>query len=52
MALGLPTWMPMLALTGQAHRWEPRRLRLRLFSTAAHVITDALQRLTALPSPG
>lgn len=60
----------MLALTGQARRWEPRRLRLRLFSAAAQlvttgrrctlrfarpwtgVITDALQRLTALPNPG
>jgi hypothetical protein len=52
MALDLLAWMLMLALTGQARRWEPRRLRLRLFSKAAHVITDALQRLTALPSPG
>jgi hypothetical protein len=71
-ALDLLAWMPLLALTGQARRWEPRRLRLRLFSAAAQlvttgrrrilrltrhwpwssVITDALQRLTALPNPG
>jgi hypothetical protein len=27
-ALGLLAWMPMLALTGTARRWEPERLRL------------------------
>ncbi len=31
-ALDLLAWMPMLALTGQARLWEPRRLRLRLFT--------------------
>ncbi|MFF3256080.1 IS1380 family transposase [Actinacidiphila glaucinigra] len=71
-ALDLLAWMPMLALTGDVRRWEPRRLRLRLFSTAAQlvttgrrrilrlaahwpwtgVITEALQRLAALPNPG
>ncbi|MDX3075762.1 IS1380 family transposase [Streptomyces sp. MI02-7b] len=71
-ALDLLAWMPMLALTGDVRRWEPRRLRLRLFSTAAQlvttgrrrilrlaahcpwtgVITDALERLAALPNPG
>ncbi len=61
----------MLALTGNARLWEPRRLRLRLFSTAARLvttsrrylrlakrwpwtdlITNALDRLHALPNPG
>ncbi|OIJ96308.1 IS1380 family transposase [Streptomyces monashensis] len=71
-ALDLLAWMPLLALTGKARLWEPRRLRLRLFSTAAQlittgrrrilrlarhwpwtdVITDALDRLHALPNPG
>ncbi|MFC9914991.1 IS1380 family transposase [Streptomyces sp. NPDC127197] len=71
-ALELLAWMPMLALTGKARLWEPRRLRLRLFSAAAQlvttgrrqilrlakhwpwtdVITDALNRLQALPNPG
>jgi hypothetical protein len=71
-ALDLLAWMPMLALTGAARLWEPRRLRLRLFSAAAQlvtngrrrllrlakhwpwtgVITDALDRLEALPNPG
>jgi len=38
-ALDLLAWMPMLALTGNARRWEPKRLRLRLFSAAARLIT-------------
>lgn len=29
----------MLALTGEPRRWEPRRLRLRLFSAAAQLVT-------------
>ncbi|WP_331732232.1 IS1380 family transposase (plasmid) [Streptomyces avidinii] len=71
-ALDLLAWMPMLALTGKTRRWEPRRLRLRLFSAAAQlvttarrrhlrfarhwpwtdIITNAIQRLDALPNPG
>ncbi|WP_405719940.1 IS1380 family transposase [Streptomyces sp. NBC_01537] len=71
-ALDLLAWMPMLALTGQTRRWEPRRLRLRLFSAAAQLvttarrrhlrfaahwpwtdlITNAIERLHALPNPG
>ena len=70
-ALDLLAWRPLLALTGQARLWEPRRPWLRLFSAAAQlvttgrrrilrlaehwpwtsVITDALQRLAALPNP-
>ncbi|MFD9150338.1 IS1380 family transposase [Streptomyces diastaticus] len=72
LALDLLAWLPMLALTGKPRLWEPRRLRLRLFSAAAQlvttarrrhlrfthhwpwtdVITDAIQRLDALPNPG
>ncbi|MFH9073768.1 IS1380 family transposase [Streptomyces alboflavus] len=71
-ALDLLAWMPMLALAGPARLWEPKRLRLRLFSIAAqlvatgrrrilrlakhwpwtNLITDAVARLEALPSPG
>lgn len=29
----------MLALTGTARRWEPRRMRLRLFSAFAQLVT-------------
>jgi hypothetical protein len=28
----------MLALTGPARRWEPKKLRLRLFSTAGRIV--------------
>jgi Transposase DDE domain group 1 len=43
-ALDLLAWMPMLALSGQTRRWEPRRLRLRLFSAAAQIVTTARRR--------
>jgi hypothetical protein len=36
--------MPMLALTGQARNWEPKRLRLRLFSAAARLVTTGRRR--------
>ncbi|MEU0187084.1 IS1380 family transposase [Streptomyces sp. NPDC006207] len=39
LALDLLAWMPMLALTGEARRWEPKRLRLRLFSAAGQLAT-------------
>ncbi|MGW7612496.1 IS1380 family transposase [Streptomyces sp. NPDC054766] len=38
LALDLLAWMPMLALTGQTRRWEPKKLRLRLFSAAAQLV--------------
>jgi hypothetical protein len=44
LALDLLAWMPMLALTGKTRRWEPRRLRLRLFSAAAQIVTTARRR--------
>ena len=28
----------MLALTGPARRWEPKRLRLRIFSVAGRIV--------------
>lgn len=38
LACELIAWMQMLALTGhQARRWEPKRLRLRLFSIAGRL---------------
>ena len=33
----LLAWMAMLALTGTSRRWEPKRLRLRLFSAAGRL---------------
>ena len=37
MACELTAWMQMLALDGPARRWEPKRLRLRLFSAAGRL---------------
>ena len=31
-------WMPMLALDGPARAWEPKRLRLRLFTAAGRIV--------------
>lgn len=44
LALDLLAWMPMLALDGPARRWEPKRLRLRLFSAAAQLVTTGRRR--------
>jgi hypothetical protein len=44
LALELPVWMPLLALTGEARRWEPKRLRLRLFSAAAARLVTTTRR--------
>ncbi|SEG85578.1 transposase, IS4 family [Actinacidiphila yanglinensis] len=48
LALDILAWMPMLALTGQARRWEPKKLRLRLFSAAAHLVTTGRRRILRL----
>lgn len=47
-ALDLLAWMPMLALTGKARLWEPRRLRFRLFSAAALLVTTGRRRILRL----
>jgi hypothetical protein len=38
LACELLAWMAMLALTGTARRWEPAKLRLRLFSAAGRIV--------------
>lgn len=38
MASELLAWMAMLALDGKTRRWEPKRLRLRLFSPAGRLV--------------
>ncbi|WP_030795935.1 IS1380 family transposase [Streptomyces sp. NRRL S-337] len=48
LALDLLAWMPMLALTGKARLWEPRRLRLRLLSAAAQLVTTGRRRILRL----
>lgn len=47
-ALDLLAWMPMLALTGKARLWEPRRLRLRLFTTAGQFVTTGRRLILRL----
>ena len=37
LACELLAWTQLLALAGQARRWEPKRLRLRLFSVAGRL---------------
>jgi hypothetical protein len=38
LACELLAWMAMLALDGPARRWEPRRLRLRIFTCAGRIV--------------
>jgi hypothetical protein len=38
LACELLAWTQLLALTGTARRWEPKRLRLRLFSAAGRIV--------------
>jgi hypothetical protein len=38
LACELLAWTQMLALTGPARRWEPKRLRLRLFAVAGRLV--------------
>jgi hypothetical protein len=38
MACELTAWMTMLALDGPARAWEPKRLRLRLFTAAGRIV--------------
>ena len=40
LACELLAWTQMLALTGKARRWEPRRLRLRLLSAAGRLASS------------
>lgn len=47
-SLDLLAWMPLLTLTGAARLWEPRRLRLRLFSTTAQLVTTGRRRILRL----
>jgi hypothetical protein len=47
-ALDLLAWMPMLALNGKARLWEPRRLRLRLFSPAGQLVTTGRRQILRL----
>ncbi len=43
---GLLVWTQMLALSGTARRWEPKRLRLRLFSVAGRLASASGHHIT------
>ena len=45
LACELLAWMQMLALDGAARRWEPKRLRLRLFTAAGRIVRGRRLRL-------
>ena len=50
LACEVTTWAQMLALTEHpARRWEPKRLRLRIFSIAARLARSARRTLLHLP---
>ena len=44
MACELLAWMQTLALPGQARRWEPKRLRLRIFTVAGRITRSGRRR--------
>jgi Transposase DDE domain group 1 len=44
MASELLAWMQMLTLNGPARAWEPKRLRLRLLSTAGQLVRGGRRR--------
>jgi hypothetical protein len=56
LACEITAWMQMLAFTGdndhEARRWEPKRLRLRLFSTAARIAHTGRRSIVHLPRAG
>jgi hypothetical protein len=50
LACELLAWTAMLAFTGAARRWEPRRLRLRIFGCAGRIVRGARRRRLRLPA--
>ena len=51
MASELIAWTQMLALTGKARRWEPKRLRLRVFAVAGRVASSGRRLRLRLAGP-
>jgi hypothetical protein len=52
LACELIAWTQMLALTGKAHRWEPKRLRLRVFAVGSGGAGCGSDLPNAGPGPG
>lgn len=51
LACDLLAWTQMLALTGEARRWEPKRLRLRLFTCAGRASSAAAAASSSVSPP-
>jgi hypothetical protein len=51
MACELLAWMQMPALPGQARRWEPKRLRLRIFTVAGRLARSGRRLRLRLAAP-
>jgi len=45
LARDLLAWTQMIALAGDARRWEPKRLRLRLFAAAGRLASSGHVRV-------
>ena len=50
LACDLLAWTQMLALTGEARRWEPKRLRLRLFACAGRIVRGSRRLRLRIPA--
>jgi Transposase DDE domain group 1 len=50
LACELLAWTAMLALPGPARRWEPRRLRLRIFACAGRIVRSGRRLRLRLPA--
>ena len=50
LAVELTAWLQMLALAGEARRWEPKKLRLRVFSTAGRLTRSGRRTTLLLPA--
>jgi hypothetical protein len=48
LALDLLAWMPMLALTGTARRWEPKKIASGCSPPPARMVTTGRQRILRL----
>ncbi len=49
LAVELTAWLQLLALPGDARRWEPKRLRYRLLSTAGRLASSGRRTVLHLP---
>jgi len=52
LACDLLAWTAMLALDGPARRWEPKRIRLRLFAAAGRIVRGSRRLRSESPPDG